>query len=89
MTNSYDPRLDPEALLSPSEVSKMIGLGLKKLEKDRRENTGIPFIRLCYNRVRYRRQDILDWLNAHRIEPGPGVDKRHIRARPEPATVRG
>jgi hypothetical protein len=66
----YDPRLDPQALLSPSETAALLGCSARKLEKDRRSGKGLPFIRLSTNRVRYVRQDILDHAAALRVVPG-------------------
>lgn len=63
---SYDPAHDPEALLSPKQAGAMIGLTERKLSADRNRGVGIPYIRLGANRVRYRRGDILTWIERLR-----------------------
>lgn len=55
----------PPDTLFPQEVpAAVIGCSLALLEKNRRDGTGIPFIKIG-RAVRYRKSDITAWLNQH------------------------
>ncbi len=54
-------------LLTPDEVSEMLGVKTQRLAEWRmgRGNVTIPYIKIG-KRVRYRRRDILDFLKSQR-----------------------
>ena len=66
---------DPDALLLPSETGFLIGVKERTLEAKRLRGGGPPFIRISRRCVRYRRQDVLDWIAERRrrstSDPGP------------------
>jgi predicted DNA-binding transcriptional regulator AlpA len=55
-------------LLSPQEVSELIGLSVETLAQWRSQGRGIPYIKISRNCVRYRQGDLDSWI-AHRIVP--------------------
>lgn len=55
-----DRDLDP--LLSPQEVSQILGWSLQTLKKKRRTGDGPNFVRLSSRRVAYRRGAVECWL---------------------------
>lgn len=58
----------PDDLLDTRSAAPVVGLAPATLELDRcRRRLGIPFIR-CGRAIRYRRGDLLAWLNSHRVE---------------------
>lgn len=59
--------LDPTNLLTDAQVAQMLGVSTKTLATWR--STGryaLPFLRIGA-RIRYRRQDVLAWLESRRI----------------------
>jgi hypothetical protein len=65
----YDPATDPEAMLAPREAAAFLSLTPRTLEAWRNRGEGPPHYRPSVNRVRYRRADLIAWMNAHRVEP--------------------
>jgi hypothetical protein len=67
--------LDPEALLFQSEAAYLIAASTRTLEAWRLHGGGPPFIGLGRRAVRYRRRDLLEWIEARRrrstSDPGP------------------
>jgi len=59
---------DPEALLTTAQCAKMRSCSVSTVRRERRERRGVPFIAINYNNVRYRRQDVIDYISAHRVE---------------------
>jgi hypothetical protein len=60
--------LDPDQLppvAKPAQVAKVIQTSEASLAQDRYRGRGIPFVKIA-GRVRYLRQDVLDYLAAHR-----------------------
>lgn len=69
---------DPDALLFSVEAAYLLGLSNRTLEAARLKGGGVPYFRLSRRAVRYRRQDILDWIKDRRrnstSDPGPSGD---------------
>lgn len=65
---SYDSRFDPEALLTTEQCARMRGCSVSTIRRERRERRGLPFIQLNQNTVRYRRQDVIDYIQKFRVE---------------------
>jgi hypothetical protein len=67
--------LDPDALLFQSEAAYLTGTSGRTLEAWRLHGGGPPFIALGRRAVRYRRRDLMDWIDARRrrstSDPGP------------------
>ena len=57
---------DPDALLLPSEVAYLCGLGPRTLESYRYRGDGPPFIAISARAARYRRGDVDAWIEARR-----------------------
>ena len=62
----YDPYQDPEALFTTEEHAQMRGVSVSTIRRERRKRQGVPFIELNRNTVRYRRQDIVDFISAQK-----------------------
>ena len=58
-----DKPLSPEVLLTTDELAALLKVTPRKLEKDRYEGIGIPFIRLSRRCVRYRLSDVTRYLD--------------------------
>jgi len=65
---SYQPALDPEALLTTKQVAELRACSTQTIQRECQERRGIPPIVINRNTVRYRRKDVLDWIARHRIE---------------------
>ena len=69
---------DPDALLYPVEAAYLLGLSNRTLEAARLKGGLVRFCRLSRRAVRYRRQDILDYITSRlrnsTSDPGPGGD---------------
>jgi len=67
--------LDPEALLFQSEAAYLTAASTRTLEAWRLHGGGPPFISLGRRAVRYRRRDLLEWIEGRRrrstSDPGP------------------
>ncbi|WP_432020521.1 helix-turn-helix transcriptional regulator [Streptomyces sp. 1222.5] len=62
---------DPEALLTPGQVSALSQLEEQTLANMRWRKTGPRYLKLGEGRsapVRYRRRDVLAWFDAHGVE---------------------
>jgi predicted DNA-binding transcriptional regulator AlpA len=57
--------LDPDALLYQREASYLAGLSHRTLEAMRLRGGGPPYIKIG-SAVRYRRGDLVEWIDAHR-----------------------
>jgi excisionase family DNA binding protein len=67
MRPKHQPRQipsDPDALLSETEVSDLFGISMRTLQAWRMKSGGPPFVRLG-RVIRYRRQDLVKWLEAN------------------------
>jgi len=62
------PIQDPEALFTTEQHAKLRSCSISTIRRERRERRGVPFIQINRNTVRYRRQDILDFIVARRVE---------------------
>lgn len=45
-------------LLTELEVANITGFSVRTLQSHRRRRQGIPFVRLSYNKIRYRLSDV-------------------------------
>ena len=55
-------------LLTPEEVSSIVGLSIETLAQWRSQKRGIPYVKISRNCVRYRQADLDRWLEE-RIVP--------------------
>jgi predicted DNA-binding transcriptional regulator AlpA len=67
--------VDPEALLYETEAALLTGLSVRTLQALRIKGGGPEFFQLGRRAVRYRRREIMAWLEARRrrstSDPGP------------------
>lgn len=54
--------LDPDALMDECQAAQMLGYTTRALQKWRRTGAGPKFIRISCRSIRYRRRDIIDWI---------------------------
>ena len=66
MSGDYDPSLDPEALFDTNDYAKMRRCSTSTIRRERRERRGVPFIEINRNTVRYRRQDIINFIKKQK-----------------------
>lgn len=68
---------DPDALLHQAEAAYLTGLSGRTLETFRLRGGGPPFVALCRRAIRYRRRDLLAWIDARvqrsTSDPGPAA----------------
>ena len=57
------PNLCPDDLLSTTQVAAWLVVSVQFLEIGRHKGFGPKYIRLSARRIRYRRQDVVDWLD--------------------------
>lgn len=53
------------------EVSKMTGISVSTLQKQRFRGKGIPYSKVGVKSVRYNLQDVVDYMEAQKIETDP------------------
>lgn len=66
----YRPKLPAAAgsrLLTPEEVAEVTGLSTETLAQWRSQRRGIPFLKISRNCVRYRLDDLQQWLQSRLI----------------------
>ncbi|MFC9631397.1 helix-turn-helix transcriptional regulator [Streptomyces mirabilis] len=59
--------LDPDELLTPAEIAPIVKLSVTTLKDKRWKGTGPRYIKLSPGRggrIRYRRSDVLAWLES-------------------------
>lgn len=66
----------PDALLYPAEAAFLLGLSVRTLEQARLKGGGVPFVSLSRRAVRYRRRDIIEFIEARvrKSTSDPGQD---------------
>ncbi len=67
---------NPDALLFPVEAAFLLGLSVRTLEQARFKGGGVPFVSLGRRAVRYRRRDIVEFIEARlrKSTSDPGQD---------------
>jgi predicted DNA-binding transcriptional regulator AlpA len=77
---------DPDQLLDTKQTAKLLGLSDQWVEIGRHRGYGPRYIKLSSRRIRYRRQDIIAWLDerAHASTSeyasagGPGRRRKEV-----------
>ncbi len=64
----YQKETDPMRAMNDHEVSLLVGKSVQSIRNDRSLGKGIPYFKVGRT-VRYRRGEVLKWLDAQRIEP--------------------
>lgn len=57
----------PEVLTAP-ELAKFLRTTAAALAQDRYHGRGVPFVKFGSKRVRYLRQDVIDYIAANRMQ---------------------
>ncbi len=70
VTQNIEP--SPHLLLSRDEVEAEFGLSRRFLEIAAWRGDGPPMIRIGRRAVRYRRSDVIAWIDARRVAPAGG-----------------
>ena len=60
--------IDPMRALNDHEVALLVGKTVQTLRNERHLGRGAPYFKVG-KAVRYRRGDVLRWLDAQRVEP--------------------
>ncbi len=60
----YPHLFDPDSLLSEARASEMLGVTPRALQAWRQRGGGPAFVRISSRCVRYRRRDLVVWLEA-------------------------
>lgn len=80
------PLTDPDVLLCEQQAAAMLGYTPRALQQWRRTGTGPQFIRVSARSIRYRRRDLLDWIEARvrmsTSDPGAHTEKVEPRQTP-------
>lgn len=63
-----------ESLYGQTVIAEVIDCSEAKLERDRWAGTGIPFIKIG-RKVKYRKGDVLNWLNQHQPQQSTSESK--------------
>ena len=63
-------------MLNQREAAKLIGVSPFTMNGWRHRRTGPPFIRISSRCVKYRRADVLAWLEARRVETSDRIQAR-------------
>lgn len=64
LTKNVPVRGEWHDLIAPQKVSEMLNVSVRTLGKWRQQNKGPRFTRLGYNKVVYRVQDVLSWVES-------------------------
>ena len=68
MNSTSAPARDDAALLDENQAAKFLGVSKFFMQKHRNEKKPkIPYVRLAANRVRYLRQDLIDFAAKLRV----------------------
>jgi predicted DNA-binding transcriptional regulator AlpA len=62
------PSRDTESLLAEIYAADLLGLSSRTLQSWRSKNEGPPYVRVG-RAVRYRRQDLLNWVGQNTVAP--------------------
>lgn len=68
--------------LNEREVSLLTGIALSTLRNNRHVGKGIPYSKISKS-VRYALKDILDYMQAHRIDTSAIYRASHLKIRPK------
>ena len=69
---------DPDALLNQGQAASLIGVSERTLECWRCRGGGPPFVKISRRAVRYRRQDIDQWV-GERVQHSTSEELRPAR----------
>jgi excisionase family DNA binding protein len=56
-----------DALLTPEDVAKRLGISPETLAQWRSQGRGMPYVKLGRNLVRYEESALKNWIDEHRV----------------------
>ena len=59
-----DRRTSTPILLTEKEAGKLLGFSIRTLQKWRIQGEGPPFVRISARAIRYRREDLDQWIES-------------------------
>jgi predicted DNA-binding transcriptional regulator AlpA len=59
------PTSDPDALLTERQAAELLGFTARSLQAWRYRGDGPQYVRVGARGIRYRRQDLQEWIKAH------------------------
>ncbi|WP_294624266.1 helix-turn-helix domain-containing protein [uncultured Roseovarius sp.] len=62
-----NPTTDPDRLMNEKEAAEVLCYSVRALQNWRSRGGGPKFIKVSARSVRYRRRDLLDWIDAHTV----------------------
>ena len=62
-----NPTTDPDRLMNEKEAAELLCYSVRALQNWRSRGGGPKFIKVSARSVRYRRRDLLDWIDAHTV----------------------
>lgn len=62
---------DPDALLAEAHAAQLLSVSERTLQAWRGRNAGPPYVR-AGRAIRYRRRDLIAWIEANTCGGGPG-----------------
>ena len=65
--------IDPDSLVTTAEAAELLGLAPATLKLWRRRGRGPTFVRVGSHTVRYRRRDLVAWIDAKTQQPARSV----------------
>ena len=65
LKSDQSPVFDPESLILEQVAADFLGVTRSALQKWRITGSGPKFVRISSRCVRYRRQDLVEWAQAH------------------------
>lgn len=72
------PKQKSTVLITEAELADHLGLSRSTLQKWRRKKVGPAFIRIAQNCVRYRREDVLAWIDSQQNQPTSARRKKAL-----------
>lgn len=69
---TYQASLDREALLTTKQVAELRACSPQTIQRECQERRGIPPVIINRNTVRYRRRDVIDWIERHLVAVNEG-----------------
>ncbi len=64
----FDPP-SPDDLLREEQAARLLGLSVRALQGWRRRHCGPPYVRIANHTIRYRRRDLIEWIERQRVMP--------------------
>ena len=62
-----NPTTDPDRLMNEKEAAEMLCYSVRALQNWRSRGGGPKFIKVSARSIRYRRRDLLDWIEARTV----------------------